>query len=74
MTYIQYYIAQFKEFAYCWRHAVRTHHKAEALATLIFLLNPLCIYVMYLYDTGEVKPDARYKNKNSDQTNGGKRQ
>ena len=75
MTYIQYYIAQFKEFGLCWRLAVRTHHKAKVLATLVFLLSPLSIYTMYLYDTGKIKTGVHkvYEQRRR-QTSGGARQ
>ena len=63
MTFIQYYIAQFKDFPFCWRLAVRTHHKAYALTTLLLLLNPPAIYIMYLYDTGIMPVDTRFQKK-----------
>ena len=63
MTYIQYYIAQFKELPICWRLCVLTRHRAYFFEELLFLFNPPTIYIMYLYDTGKLKPDARYMTK-----------
>ena len=63
MTFRQYYIEQFKLFAFCCRYAKKPRHWLITLAIIPFLLSPLSIYTMYLYDTGKMKPDARYMKK-----------
>lgn len=63
MTFRQYYIEQFRDFALCCRHAKKPHHWLWILATIPFLFSPLSIYAMYLYDTGKLKPDERYMQK-----------
>lgn len=63
MTFRQYYIEQFRGFAFCCRHAKKPHLWLRILATIPFLFSPLSIYTMYLYDTGKLKPDARYMKK-----------
>ena len=63
MTYMQYYIDQFKLFAFACRHIKKPRHWLWLLATIPFLFSPLSIYAMYLYDTGRLKPDARYMEK-----------
>ena len=60
MTYIQYYIEQFRDFAHYCRLAKKPRHWLVVLATIPFLLSPLSIFTMYLYDTGVFKPDERY--------------
>ena len=62
MTFIQYYIEQFRDFADCWK-LCRIVRRRLILETLFILLNPLCIYIMYKYDTGILKSDARYMKK-----------
>lgn len=63
MTFIQYYIEQFRDFAYCCRLAKKPRHWLAILKAIPFLLSPLSIYTIYEYDTGILKPDARYMKK-----------
>ncbi len=63
MTFIQYYIAQFKELPRCWRLCVLTRHRAYFFRELFFFLNPPAIYIMYLYDTGIMPVDTRFQKK-----------
>ena len=63
MTFIQYYIEQFKELADCWKLCRILRRRRLILGALFILLNPPCVFLMYKYDTGRLKPDARYMKK-----------
>ena len=63
MTFIQYYIEQFKELADCWKLCRILRRRRLILGALFILLNPPCVFLMYKYDTGILKPDARYMKK-----------
>lgn len=61
ITFRKYYKQQFKDMKIVWKLA-RKHKKYFALVCTIFtLLNPWVIYTMYLYDTGLIKVDERFK-------------
>ena len=63
MTFRQYYIEQFKELADCWKLCRIVRRRRLILGTLFILLNPPCVFIMYKYDTGILKPDERYMQK-----------
>lgn len=65
MTFRKYYIEQFRDFLNCCRLAKKPLHWLAILTAIPFLLSPLSIFVMYEYDTGKLKPDARYMEKDS---------
>lgn len=66
MTFRKYYADQFRRLPECFKIAARAKcppwKKFIAFLTSVsLLLFPMAIYVMYLYDTGRVKIDERYK-------------
>ena len=61
ITFREYYKQQFKDMKIIWKLA-RKHKKYFALVCTIFtLFNPWIIHTMYLYDTGLMKVDKRFK-------------
>lgn len=63
MTFREYYIDQFRIFAFCCRHAKTVRHWQSIAITIPFLFDPLSVYTMYLYDTGKLKVDRKYMEK-----------
>lgn len=61
ITFKAYYIDQFKDVAKLWKHAKKHKKYGAFVVTLIILLNPSIIGIMYLYDTGFMKIDRRYQ-------------
>lgn len=61
MTFIEYYTDQFRLVPEVWKIAKKRRKPLYLIATMIMLLSPLVIYTMYLYDTGKMEIDERYK-------------
>lgn len=63
ITFRKYYIQQFKEVPIVWKLA-RKHKKYLGFVLTFFtLFNPAVIYTMYLYDTGKIQVDKRFREK-----------
>ena len=60
MTFKQYYKAQFKDVPRVWQLAKKHKKYFAFFLTMLMLLNPFCMYVMWLYDTGRMKIDNRF--------------
>ena len=69
MTFIEYYIEQFKELPFIWKEAKKDNRRLSFLVTSLLLLFPIAIYMMYLYDTGKMKVDRRYAKKEENSEN-----
>lgn len=69
MTFIEYYIEQFKELPFIWKEAKKDNKRLAFLVTSLLLLFPIAIYMMYLYDTGKMKVDRRYTKKEGNYEN-----
>ena len=63
MTFIEYYIEQFKELPFIWKEAKKDNRRLAFFATALLLLRPIAIYMMYLYATGKIEVDSRYAKK-----------
>ena len=63
MTFIEYYIEQFKKLPFIWKEAKKANRRWAFLITSLLLLFPIAIYMMYLYDMGKMKVDSRYAKK-----------
>lgn len=61
ITFIEYYIDQFKEVPKVWKLAKKHKKYGAFFVALIILFNPIVIAMMYLYDTGLLKVDKRYE-------------
>ena len=69
MTFIEYYIEQFKELPFIWKEAKKDNRRLAFWVTSLLLLFPIAIYMMYLYDTGKMKVDRRYIKKEENYDN-----
>lgn len=69
MTFIEYYIEQFKELPFIWKEAKKDNKRLAFLLSSLLLLFPIAIYMMYLYDTGKMKVDRRYTKKEENYEN-----
>ena len=69
MTFIEYYIEQFKELPFIWKEAKKDNRRLAFLLSSLLLLFPIAIYMMYLYDTGKMKVDRRYTKKEKNYEN-----
>lgn len=63
MTFMKYYIEQFKGVPLLWNEAKRYKKKWAFWITVSLLFFPMAIFIMYLYDTGMIEIDKRYSNK-----------
>lgn len=61
MTFRKYYADQFRLVPEVWRIAKKHSKPLAFIATMLTLLCPHVIYTMYLYDTGKMEIDERYK-------------
>lgn len=60
MTFTEYYIEQAKELKLVWKCAKELKKYGKFFSMLRVFLNPQAVKMMYLYDTGKMKPDERY--------------
>jgi|WetSurMetagenome_2_1015567.scaffolds.fasta_scaffold207747_4 hypothetical protein len=61
MSYWKYYSLQFKDLvSYIIPSFLKKPNLTALLFIILMLLNPLAIYVMYMYDTKKIPPDPRY--------------
>lgn len=61
ISFIEYYFEQVKDIPIGWRLCKKNKNLFVFFAAIMLLLDPLCIYTMYLYDTGLVEVDKRYQ-------------
>lgn len=63
MTFIKYYIEQFKDVPLIWKIAKKNNDMWRFWLTVSLLFFPMAIFMMYLYDTGRIEVDKRYAEK-----------
>ncbi len=60
MTFTEYYIEQAKDLKLAWKCAKEFKEYRKFFCVLRDFLSPRVVRMMYLYDTGKMKPDKRY--------------
>ena len=66
ISFKKYYLQQFKDVSVCWKLA-KKHKKYRAfISSVSLLLFPKVIYIMWLYDTGQMEVDKRFYKKGAD--------
>jgi hypothetical protein len=61
ITFRQYYKEQFKDMKIIWKLAKKNKKYFALFCSIFTLFNPWVIHTMYLYDTGLMKVDKRFK-------------
>ena len=60
ISFKKYYFQQFKDIPNCWKLAKKYKKYAAFICSILWLLSPMAIYTMWLYDTGQLKIDKRF--------------
>lgn len=55
ISFKKYYFQQFKDIPTCWKLAKKYKNYAAFICNILWLLSPTVIYMMWLYDTGQLK-------------------
>ena len=66
ISFKKYYFQQFKDIPICWKLAKKYKKYAAFICNILWLLSPMVIYTMWLYDTGQMKIDKRFYKKGDD--------
>lgn len=66
ISFKKYYFQQFKDIPTCWKLAKKYKNYAAFICNILWLLSPTVIYMMWLYDTGQMKIDKRFHEKGDD--------
>ena len=57
ISFKKYYFQQFKDIPTCWKLAKKYKKYAAFICSILWLLSPMAICTMWLYDTGQMKID-----------------
>lgn len=66
ISFKKYYFQQFKDIPTCWKLAKKYKNYAAFICSILWLLSPMAICTMWLYDTGQMKIDKRFYKKGDD--------
>lgn len=66
ISFKKYYFQQFKNVPAIWKLAKKDKNYAAFICSILWLLSPMAIYVMWLYDTVQMKIDKRFHKKGDD--------
>lgn len=61
ITFREYYKQQFKDMKIIWKLAKKDRRYFALVRAIFTLFNPWLIHIMYLYDTGLMEVDKRFK-------------
>lgn len=59
ISFKKYYFQQFKDVPAIWKLAKKDKNYAAFICSILWLLSPMAIYMMWLYDTGQMKIDKK---------------
>ena len=66
ISFKKYYFQQFKDISVCWKLAKKYKKYGDFIFCVLELLFPMAVYMMWLYDTGQVEIDKRLYKKGDD--------
>lgn len=66
ISFKKYYLQQFKDVPAIWKLAKKQKKYRAFISSVLLLLFPKVIYIMWLYDTGQMEVDKRFYKKGAD--------